>query len=200
MAEAMAIAYRLEDGLDGLPSELSGASRRRVVEFAGALVLAFGAQLGPIDLTTRSKSSGSTSLADVVVDPLNSALERQGYLLPTKADSSLCKLWEQAPFRLRAKIVEQEGPPYLQSANRTSVIVIDLALDRDGEVIWSEHLDAQTRIPMPNLSALEASRIGLATQPNAEVEHRLYEDARAVLLQKLDLKLKALPPPPEPTS
>jgi hypothetical protein len=194
-AEAMAELERLASGLDSLSDPAASAARDRVRSFAAGLIGRVGARIGPIVVDRRGPvPSGGLVEADLL-PVLAGALADRGYLV-TGPDSPLAGLADRSPYRLGASIQEREGATYRQSPNRTTLFTVDLTFDRLGESAWAEHFEARTRVPLAGLSAMEGSRLELASSRSPEVEERLYQDARLDLAEKLRLKLKALPPAP----
>jgi hypothetical protein len=191
----MAELERLASGLDSLSDPAASAARDRVRSLAAGLIGRVGARIGPIVVDRRGPvPSGGLVEADLL-PVLAGALADRGYLV-TGPDSPLAGLADRSPYRLGASIQEREGATYRQSPNRTTLFTVDLTFDRLGESAWAEHFEARTRVPLAGLSAMEGSRLELASSRSPEVEERLYQDARLDLAEKLRLKLKALPPAP----
>ncbi|RUL88030.1 zinc ribbon domain-containing protein [Tautonia sociabilis] len=195
--EALARARLLAERLSPLPTASSSGALRRVRSFAAGLVAARGARVGPISLAGSPSPEGLPPIDCELPPILADALARRGYL-PPDPDSPLADLWDASPFLLRATIDRKPGPNYLQSFHRTTLFSVALCFERDGQPAWSEAFDARTRIPLPGLSALESSRLALGGPPSDEVALRFERDARIDLLEKLVLKLSALPPAPAP--
>jgi hypothetical protein len=195
-AEAMAELERLSIGLQRLSDPAVSASRDRVRSFAAELIGRVGARIGPVVVDRRGPSSAGSSIEAELLPILAGTLIRRGYLL-VGPDSPLAGLSDRSPYQLEASILEQEGSTYRQSPNRTTMFSVDLTFDRLGKSVWTEHFEARTRVPLAGLSALEGSRLELASRRDSEAEARLYQDARLDLVDKLRLKLKALPPAPE---
>lgn len=194
-AEAMEIFERLASGLDQPPTSPMADQRKRVRQAATALIERYGVRIEPFNLVTGPVSDPQQDDSrNDVLPAIQEALKSRGYLVGS-SDSRLADLWSNAPFHLRCGMIEKLGGSYLQSPHRTSLIAIDLVLDRDGQAIWKDYFEARTRVPLQGLSAMESSRMVLGSQSSPEIERRLYRDARHDLLTKLLAKLNTLPPP-----
>lgn len=192
--EAMAHLERLAADLQRPPRAPMAAQFDRVRAAAIALIDRYGAQVEPFELVSGPLSDPEADYRADALPVLQEALKSRGYLIASSS-SPLAELWPIAPFRLRCGIVEKTGVSYLQSPHRTSLIAVDLVLDREGEAVWRDYFEARTRVPLQGLSVMESSRMVLGSQPNSEIERRLYRDARTDLLAKLLVKLSSLPSP-----
>jgi hypothetical protein len=139
---------------------------------------------------------GSATGYDALLHPpLEVALRRLGYV-PRRPSSPWPRLWnERAPFRFTIEMNERQQGTYLQSRNRLSAIDATLVLHVNGQTAWrSGPIAARTRTDLPNMPAFQASRMAIGERPNAEFEHRFYDDARAVFLEKYSAILGKIPP------
>lgn len=191
-AEALALAEQLATGLNRPPTTPVTTHQDRVRSFVADLVARRGTRIEPIDLTPGPTSGPDANDLSEVLRLIRERLLRRGYLV-VAPDSPLVELWSSAPFRFRARLVEQAGASYLQSPHQTTLIRADLALERSGQPLWNDYFEARTRVPLPGLSAMEASRLEISRQASPEVEHRLARDARADLIEKLQIKLNNVP-------
>ncbi|MEW4569878.1 hypothetical protein AB1L88_18590 [Tautonia sp. JC769] len=193
-AEALALSDRLAGDLDRPPAAPVAAARERLRGFVAGLVRSNGILIEPIELTAGPAGSPDDSYRSALRQVIRDACVRHGYL-PAPPDSPLAGLWDEAPFRFRTTLTEQYGASYLQSPHQTTLIRTELQLDRSGRTAWSNYFEARTRIPLPGLSALESSRMEIGSEVSREIEHRFARDARADLIEKLQIKLGSLPRP-----
>jgi hypothetical protein len=193
-ADALALAGRLARSAREMPPAFDTEIRPEIDAFAREIVALAGA-------VADLRIDCGWDLPDLPphkpddIPRLHRALESRGYLLPP-ADSPFRPLWDTAPYRLTLEIHEGPGVRYLQSPHRVTQIEAVLQLDRRDASPWLAGIQARTRVPVQGLGALEASRLGLGSHPDPEVERRLYADARADFAAKLDRELSRLPERP----
>ena len=113
------------------------------------------------------------------------ALRKAGYL-PRPTTPSWDDLWSTlAPCHLTVEVRERQDDTYLQSLNRLSQLESSVTLSVRGQKVWHETHNARTQIPMPGLSAYQASRLAVGSHRSPEFERLLYENARANLIDRL---------------
>ncbi len=205
---ALAAARRaLDEGrpLDGLAAgeralavadKLPGEPSRAIAADAEALMAPVLARRGvvvvqlPGKFTLGSEASYDSALGPIVVD----ALRRRGFA-PRPASGPAAALWDRhAPRRLEFHVAESRGVLYLESQNRITQIITTLTLTRGRETLWQGAVTARTQVPLPALSAHASTRIGVANR-DLDMEHRLYENARASTLDRVATQLRGLPEP-----
>lgn len=190
--EAVKGLERARQTAAAMPADLSGEAIEQLEEAVRQVVARVGVEVAPVQVaTSRSvepEPSHQAELRPMIVE----SLQREGYLA-APAGSPFATIWADAPFAFRLEVDERPGGRYMQSPNLMTSIEATLRLERAGRPMWVESVQARTREPIQNVSALEASRLGLGTSRNAEVEQRLYLDARADFRAKLARDLDALP-------
>jgi tetratricopeptide (TPR) repeat protein len=126
-------------------------------------------------------------------EPLRFAASQGGFL-PTPDDGRLRTSWDRnARYRVRVHVSEEFGPYFEQSVNPTSRIDVTVQLVREGASQWQHRISARTRIPPVGLTGYEAGYMGIGDKPNPEAVKRLYDDARASLLELLPGRLRTFP-------
>jgi hypothetical protein len=182
---ALAVAEKLEGGAGGSIAADARALMTPIIARLGVVVV----QL-PGTFTIGTASAYDAALCPILAD----ALRRHGFA-PRPPTGPSRPLWEvHASHRLEFQVSEAMGVLYLHSQNRLSLINVDLAVRRGQQSLWSAHVNARTQVPLPDLAAGVASRIAVAGR-DLDMEHRLYEDARASAVGQVAFHLKALPDP-----
>ena len=124
---------------------------------------------------------------------LESALRVRGYL-PRPVDSLWDDLWNSlAPFHVTLSVIEVQNDVYLQSPNRLSQIEAKLSVVSQGQMVWSDTFKEKTHVPLPKISAYQASRLAVSDHRSVEFERVLYENARENLRERLALSHRNLP-------
>jgi hypothetical protein len=126
--------------------------------------------------------------------PAVAALEARGFIT-TPQPAAWAPIWTRAAGSRLILRVDEELIPYLQSANRASRLNARLDLIRDGRSAWSATVSGHTRIPPRGITAYEASLIAASAHRAPAAEHRLHEDAWAMLRERLASALKGVPSP-----
>lgn len=191
-AEALASCERLARRA----VDLAGGDRDRAREEAEALATQVIQRHGVVVEPVRGRFTigSETFYATLLHRPLEDALRRMGYL-PREESSRWRSLWDaQATYRATLEVAESLEGEYFQTRNRLSRIQVDAVLDRPDAPPWRVHLSARTRVPVPNLSAYQASRLASHDGRSPEVERQLFDDARAALAEQFAQKLRSLPP------
>lgn len=182
--------------------ELPTADRRRIqaraTDLARRVIARHGAIVEPVrgQFAVGTSESYATQLAPAFRD----GLRAHGYL-PQPVETVWPELWkENAPFRMEFDVVERQEDTYLQSPNRLTFVSGTLRMLRAGHELWHDTPNARTQVPVPGLPALQASRAAVSAHRSPEIERLLYDNARAVLKDRLGLSLRNLPagPAPEP--
>ena len=75
----------------------------------------------------------------------------------------------------------------------TKKIEAKLSVVSQGQVVWSDTFKEKTHVPLPKISAYQASRLAVSDHRSAEFERVLYENARENLRERLALSLRNLP-------
>ncbi|HZW30451.1 MAG TPA: hypothetical protein VFF52_07050 [Isosphaeraceae bacterium] len=135
--------------------------------------------------------SQSSYLADML-PVLIKGLEAKDYL-PHRAGAPWGELWKHAKYQLRLDISEQHERNYLATENRLTRITARLALSTAGTLIWPTAPTALTMVPLPNLSAYQASRLAASPRRKDDLERLLYDNARAQILEKFSYALMHMP-------
>ena len=179
-----------------MAEELTKPDRERLQrdskKLASRIISRSGTVISP---TLGQFTNGSSSSYNNMVRPeLEGALRVRGYL-PRPVDPLWDDLWNSlAPFHVTLSIVEVQNDVYLQSPNRLSQIEARLSVISQGQVVWSDTFKEKTHVPLPKLSAYQASRLAVSDHRSVEFERVLYENARENLRERLALSLRNLPP------
>lgn len=180
-----------------LPSPLRLRWQTDAEERVGRIVARQGAVVEPVrgQFAVGSPADYTTLLFPVV----NEQMRKAGYL-PKPAASRWGGLWEAgAPYRVKIEVAERQDDTYLGSANRLSEVEATITLSRRGAPVWRQTHKARTQVPVPGLSAYQASRAAVGDRRSLEFERLLYDDARTNLLDRLGSNLRHLAPCcPEP--
>ncbi len=190
-AEALAGLGRIDDAAGHLSSGDREQIRTATLAITTQIARARGVVLEPM----RGKFTLGSLDAYVrrLTPRLAETLEKRGYLL-APADDDARRLWEaEAPYRLVVDVYESAGPSYLESLNPTTRIETRLTLTHAGSHVWDGTAQGRTRIPLPGMPAMVASRIAGAGRRDPEFERRMHADALVVLLEHFDLSLRGLP-------
>jgi hypothetical protein len=182
-------ALAVADKLTGEPARSIAAEAERllapVLRRLGVAVV----QL-PGKFTLGSDASYDGALGPILVD----GLRRCGFA-PRPAAGPAAALWDRhAERRLEFHVAESRGVRYLESQNRITQIITSLTLARGSTTLWQGAVTARTHVPLPSLSAHASTRIGVANR-DLDMEHKLYEDARASTLDRVATQLRGLPEP-----
>jgi hypothetical protein len=182
--------------------ELGKADRKRLQADATALASRIIAMNGAIIEPIRGQFTlGSPASYAALLTPIVTPVFHDRGYLPCPTNALWADLWAKlAPFRLSTEVVERQDDQYLSSPNRLSQIEATLVVSRSGEAIMRTSINGRTQIPLPGLSAYQASRLAVGDRRSPDFEHLLYENARALLLERLGTSIKSLPEchPPEP--
>ena len=192
-ARVIDLCERLVDTANTLETETRRRARAEADALVAQVITRRGLVVGTID--GQFVLGSEASYARMLQTRLVETLRRQGYV-PRPSSSFWQSLWDRlAPFHLRVGVVETLPGPYMQSPNRTSAIDLTLVLQEKGKpsAIWERSINAQTRIPLRGLPALQASRLAVSDHRDPAVEHFLYEDARSLLVERLSMRLRSLP-------
>jgi hypothetical protein len=123
-------------------------------------------------------------------------LESKGYL-PYRDTSQWKSAWQKAPYHLRLEVSERQLGNYLSSENRLSRIEAHLVMTSPRKIVWETRPPAQTRVPLPGLTAYESRQLAVSRQRMEAFERRLYEDARSQIDAKFGQALTSMPACPE---
>jgi hypothetical protein len=189
--EVLALGEAMTMRVAAFPPGTAADVPEEIRSLAGRVIGRAGVVILPIQgrFLLGSAASYDTALRPLVAD----SLRRSGYLAPP-ASSPFLPLWGTlAPYRLTVTIEERQTTPYLQTPHRSSEIETSLTLSRGGSPVWSERLTVRTRVPLPMASSVDLRRFSVRTKRDPEIERRLYDDARAVLVEKLVQRLQGLP-------
>jgi hypothetical protein len=182
-------ALAVADKLSGEPSRSIAAEAERLMAPVLARLGVVVVQL-PGKFTLGSEASYDAALGPIVID----ALRHRGFA-PRPASGPAAALWDRhATRRLEFHVAESKGVLYLESQNRITQIITTLTLTRGSTTLWQGAVTARTRVPLPALSAHASTRIGVAGR-DLDMEHKLYEDARASTLDRVAAQLRGLPEP-----
>lgn len=178
--------------VDYLPPAAAKPQRQAITLLVNQVADLFGLALEPIQGSFILGSSGSyTSELTELLAPI---IQARGYITRQQA-RPWARDWDKlAGNRLAVKVNEQPTP-YLQSALSGTRIDAELLLTRQNTILWRLHGSGQTRIPPPRMSAYEAGRLASATRRDPDAHRRLYDDARAHLIEKLRNQLTGFPAP-----
>jgi hypothetical protein len=110
-------------------------------------------------------------------------LEKNGYL-PYRDTSPWKSAWQKAAYHLRLEVSEHQVGNYLSSENRLSRIEAHLILTSPRKLVWETRPAAQTRVPLPGLTAYESRQLAVSRERMEAFERRLYEDARGQIDEK----------------
>jgi hypothetical protein len=189
------VAMDLCERLARTASALSTAPRKHWHAEADALARQIIERHGAVIEPVRGQFSlGSPPVYAALLRPvLSDALRRAGYL-PRPATPSWDDLWSTlAPCHLTVEVRERQEDTYLQSFNRLSQLESTVTLSVQGQKVWHETHNARTQIPMPGLSAYQASRLAVGSHRSPDFERLLYENARGNLIDRLGANVRNLP-------
>jgi hypothetical protein len=182
-------ALAVADKLSGEPSRSIAAEAERLMGPVLGRLGVVAVQL-PGKFTLGSEASYDAALGPIIVD----ALRRRGFA-PRPASGPASALWDRhVARRLEFHVAESRGVLYLESQNRITQIITTLTLVRGTVTLWQGAVTARTQVPLPALSAHASTRIGVAGR-DLDMEHKLYEDARATTLDRVASQLRGLPEP-----
>ncbi len=125
---------------------------------------------------------------EAMLAPASRELNRHGYLVLEGPMAS------HAAYTLSLAVTETPLR-YLTTPHRACQVMARLTLSRDGVSRWSTSVQAQTRMPLPGLTAAESGRFGAASAPLREAEDRFFHDAMDSAAAVLPSRLRALPAP-----
>ena len=195
-------ALELAERLHRTAGELSRPLRRRLQteaeDLAGRVVARHGTVIEPV--RGRFAVGSPSDYAALLFPVIHEQMRKAGYL-PKPVSSPWGGLWEaQAPYRFHVEVAERQDGDYLGSANRLSEVEATVTLSRRGAQVWRQTHKAKTQVPLPGLSAYQASRGAVGDRRSREFERLLYDDARANLVDRVGYNLRHLAPCcPEPT-
>jgi len=175
--------------------ERGSAIKESALGVVREIVSLVGVAMGTVDGEFLAGLGGSQVHASALHPILIDSLKRSGYL-PKPVRTAFSSAWDVgSPFRINLEIIERNDGTFFQTPLHTSRINAHVMLMKGSDLVWQARFQGQTRVPPPTMPAFEASRLSLARQRDAEVEKRLYDDARQVLADNLILALRKLPPP-----
>ena len=188
-------AIQLSEHQHRTADELSKQDRDRLQQqsrtLAARIISRFGVVIGSVQ---GQFTMGSGSAYDGMIRPeLKTALQERGYL-PKPVESSWDDLWNTlSPFQVTLVVVEIQNEVYLQSPNRLSQIEARLSITCRGQRHWSDIFTGKTQVPLPKISAFQASRLAVSDHRSAEVERVLYQNACEILRERFQLSLRNMP-------
>ncbi|MHC5543302.1 hypothetical protein ACYOEI_34195, partial [Singulisphaera rosea] len=176
--------------------------RSRLQGLADDLVLSIVKRIGVVIEPVRGQFSlGTPHTYDTKLrPPLVALLQRRGFLLP-KPKSPWTGLWEShAPTRVTIDVSERWEGSYLESMNRLSVLDLRMVFSRGGSTLWKVGpLITRTQVPLPRMTAYQASRVGMGGERSDPFERLLYDNAWDLLLERFSTTIQN-PPNFAPTS
>ena len=188
---ALELAGRQYLNADALPT----AARARWRADADALARRLIARHGTVLESARGQYTlGSARSYDSEFHPLLAAALRGAGYLPRPTSTPWSDLWESlAPFRLSIDVTERQDDSYLSSPNRLTRLDARFVLARGGEQVWFSRPFVKTTVPLPGLSAYQASRLAVGNRRSPEFERLLYDNARANLAERVASFVRGLP-------
>jgi hypothetical protein len=123
---------------------------------------------------------------------LTRGLENKGYL-PYRESSPWKSAWQKSRYNLRLEVSERLFGNYFSSQNRLTRIEAHLILRSPQKVVWETRPTAQTKTPLPGLTAFDSSRLAVNPARLEEFERRLYENARGQIDEKFGQALSFMP-------
>ena len=188
--EAFQIAGRAHDRADRLASRTDSI---RIQEEARAIIIDAVERFGATVADPPDEPNKADSAAGFARALWTEALARRGYLL-APAGSPWSKVWtEHAPYEVSARVSETREGLYLQSRNRPTQIDGQFAVTYRGQPRWQTRIYAQTRAPIPGLTAFVAGRLATADHRDAAIERRLSDDARTAFESQAARHLRGIP-------
>jgi hypothetical protein len=190
--EAVDLAARVHDHASELAANLRVPRQADARALAARVIGRAGAVVEPV---RGHYTLGAPKDYDAVLLPLlATGLRNAGYLTRNHA-TNWGDLWATvAPYHLGCDVSESDAGVYLSSPNRLSRIDLRITLSRHGRPIWSGDPSGVTSVPVPGISAYQASRAAVSNGRSVEFERLLYDNARANLFDRLGTFLRNLPP------
>lgn len=190
--KALALAEHFHYNADNLLNPHRARWQAEAAEIAGQVIARHGTLVEPI--RGQFTLGSPAAYAPLINPPLLETLKNRGYL-PRPPSPLWSELWSSlAPYKVTLEINERFEDTYLSSQSRLSDLDAHLVLSRQGINHWGEAPRARTQVPLPGLSAYQASRLSVGDRRSAEAERLLYENARTNLIERLDYNLRNIPP------
>lgn len=189
-------AIQLSEHQHRTADELSKMDRDRLQKHSRTLAGRIISRFGVVIVSVHGQfTMGSGSAYDSMIRPeLETALRERGYL-PKPVASSWDDLWNtRSPFQVTMVVGETQNEVYLQSPNRLSQIESRLSVTCRGQMLWSDIFKGKTQVPLPKITAYQASRLAVSDHRSAEVERVLYDNAHEILRERFQLSLRNMPP------
>ena len=188
--EAFQRAGRAHDRADRLAGQ---ADVTRIQNEARAIIVEAVERFGATVADPPGGTTGADSAARFARAVWTEAVAGRGYLLPP-AHSPWAKVWiEHAPYEVSAQVTESYEGLYLQSQNRPTQIDGQFAVKYHGQPRWQTRIYAQTRAPIPDLTAFVAGRLATADHRDPEIERRLNDDARTAFRLQAGRHFRGIP-------
>jgi len=193
-ARALDLCRRMYDSAQDLPTPSRKRVEAEAAGLAGEAISRSGTIIEPVRGTFTLGTPSSYS--QPVLEPLNEALRRQGFV-PRPPKSPWDDLWEsRSPFRVTLEVDERQNGAYLESPNRVSRIEARMEIRRGDVVVWTDRSQGRTQVPLPKAPAYMASRLAVSARRSAEFERMLYENARDAVSERVRNALLSLPESP----
>jgi hypothetical protein len=180
--------------IDHLAKSVQGGVRRETEQLAAQVCRTRGVL---IEAPEGQFLFGARSYVSDFLPVLERALEAKGYV-PRRESSPWRELWSQALYHMRLDVSEMQEGNYLSSQNRLTRIEAELTLTTaGGGLVWHTTPTVRSDVPLPKLSAYQASRIAVSSERSEEFERLLYKNARDRIEEKFRHALNNMPSCPD---